>query len=294
MLSSFFKSILKFFQIVAVGIIPIIVASYLFPTAPFLSFMVPLRTHTLEIVSLFTKTTVIGDVELGVVFVVLPWIIYIIIAGITINIINGLEVQASHLKTQLEAKKVQEMHKAREQEAKNELQKKTLTYVVLDLSFERFTISNLTEEESEKRKEDTRRKSLSFIQNYKGMLVQSDNIEFENEFANAVIFPTQEDALNFLIKYSNAMPIIDDEIQNMGYSVHYKGILDVQEPNANQYTVLEFLEKALGTAAQNEIIATNSFVEKHNNFSTMKRVSFVSKGTYSINKQKVELNHLQF
>ncbi len=293
MLSNLVKSVLKFSQIVAVTFVPLVVCSYLFPDTSLLQFLEPIKANTLGIVKLFTNETIFGGVDLTLVFIIMPWIIYIVIAGMIINMLDALKLKATNLKTVIAHKKAAEIRVKREQNIKNELARKDVIFIMLDLSFERFTISSLSEAENERKMEDVREKTLSFVSQHGGKVIQINDIQFENKFANAVIFYSQDSALNFMSKYISSIPIIDDEIQNVGYTVHYKAILDAQEPESNLYNVLEFLEKALCTASQNEIIATNSFADKYKTFGKMQHVKFASKGTYSINKQKVELNHIE-
>jgi len=71
-------------------------------------------------------------------------------------------------------------------------------------------------------------------------------------------------------------------------------MLDVQSPEAIRFYILEFLERALNAVELNETCATNDFAIRYETLSSASSIEFISKGNYSINKEKVELKSLKY
>lgn len=289
-MTKFFRNLLKLSQVIATVIIPIVVILYLFPDT-FLSFLNPIKDFSkllASIMMLFYK----GEMDLTIVFLTLPWILYIIIAEIIINIINNVDKKTVEVVENIRTVNIEKVVVKRKEELKQILKEKQYSYCIIELIYSKFTISNLTEAEASKKKIDIKRRLLKDLSVYGGTCL--DNSSFSREDIIPLLFFSQEDALNFLFKFLNILSVIDDDIQNFGYSLNYKILFDLQENDVNQKDNFAFADKALNALELDEVCATNDFSDRYTYFGIMKHILFESKGTYSINKKRVELIKINY
>lgn len=282
------KHALKLFQLFSVLMIPAVTVQYYFKIS---NWFENINNTVLNFIGTFTQP-VINGTDWTLLFLILPWIITIIIIDILINILDNLNKKAIDTIQNYKKEKITALMQEKKQMQKADLDKKTIIHAGIELDYAKFTISNLSDNELSAKKEEIKNKLYNDISNYKGNIFAED--VFENDDTIATVFFSQEDVLNYVFKLQEAIKILDDDIQNFGYSLNYKIILDVNTPEAVKDDVLIFLEKALKTVEQNEICATTSFSEKYKEKGKMKHINFVSKGTYSINKTKVELTKLNY
>ena len=285
----FIKNILKFLQIISVLMVPISVLQYLFKDAEILRFIEPYNQLFISLYSQYISPMV-GSSDFTLIFVMLPWILFIIVIGSVINSIESLEYRVDEIYANIDAKKIHKSDEQKKRMHSTELQKKQAVYLVIELIFSKFTISNLTEDEVEEKIDEIKEHLFGNVVSCRGKLLEED--EFDDKNTVALLFFSQDDALNFLYKFRETLNIIDDDIQSFGYSIGFKAILDSQAVEAIKYYILEFLEKVLKTVELNEISTTSDFAERYKQFGGSKQVKFLSKGTYSINKSRVELNSL--
>lgn len=285
----FFTNLLKLFQIISVIMIPIAVIKYYWEDVHFCNFIGGFNQIFISFFSNFTSMTIGGN-DFTLVFLVLPWVIFVIITGSLINFIDSLSYKVDEVYSNIKTQKVTALTEQKKKIHLEELQKKHAVYLVIELVFSKFTISNLTDSEIEEKKEEVKESLFKDVISFRGNLIEDD--EFENENTVALLFFSQDDALNFIFKFKEVISIVDDDIQNFGYSINFKAILDSQTTEAIRFYILQFLEKALKTVEINEISTTNDFAERYKAYGGMKHIDFHSKGTYSINKSRVELNSL--
>ena len=288
-MKEYIKNVLKIIQIAFVLFIPLVVIQYYFPI-PFLEFVRPFSVAAVALFSKFISLTINGT-DWTVVFIIIPWVIGIILLGIAINVIDSMSTK---IETAVKQHKLSEsIKKVKKEEALvvDTLNNKSMTYLTLSVVFSRFTISSLSDKELEEKQSEVAQDLLKDLPKYKGNVVESDAFDDNNTYS--ILFATQEDALNFALKLNDLVKYYDDEIQIYGCSIAYKAILDSQFPGADQFNIFSFAEKALKTTEINELCATNDFAERYRKFGKLNHVlDFVSKGNYSINKEKVELNRV--
>ena len=281
------KNVLKIIQIACVLFIPLVVIQYYFPQ-PFLNFAGSFNNVIIVLFSSFMSLTINGT-DWTVVFIIIPWVLGIIILGITSNIIDNM---GTRIETVVKQRKLAEsVKKVKKEELRKEesLANKSMTYLTLTVVFSRFTISNLSDSELVEKQSDVVQELLKDLPKYKGNIVESDAFDEANTYS--VLFATQEDAVNYALKLNDLIKYYDNEVQIYGCSIAFKAILDSQLPGSNQFDIFSFAEKALKTAEINELCATNDFSERYKKFGKLNHViEFHSKGNYSINKEKVELN----
>ena len=285
------KNILKLFQIISVLMVPLSAVQYCFKDIAFLH---SIESYNQFFISLFSKfiDPIIGGNDFTLIFVMLPWILFVIILGSIINSLEALEYKVDDIYATLDAKKIYKSDAQKKQVHNSELQKKQAVYLVVELIFSKFTISNLTEDEVAEKIDEIKEHLFGDVTSSRGKLLEEN--EFEDENTVALLFFSQDDALNFLYKFREKIHIVDDDIQGFGYSIGFKAILDSQSVEAIKYYILQFLEKILKTVELNEISTTSDFAERYKEFGGTKQVKFISKGTYSINKSRVELNSLSY
>ena len=282
------KHALKLFQLFSVLMIPAATVQYYFKLSVWFE---NINNIVLNFIGIFTQP-VINGTDWTLLFLILPWIILIILIDLIINALNNLSKKAIETIQNYKKEKITALMQEKKQMQKAELDKKTVVYAGIELNYAKFTTSNLTENELLAKKEEIKNKLYNDIGNYKGKIIADD--VFENDDTVATVFFTQDDVLNYIFKLQEAIKFLNDEIQSFGYSINYKIVLDVNEPEANKDSILLFLEKTLKTVEQNEVCATTSFTEKYKEKGKMQHISFTSKGKYSINKTKVELTKLNY
>ena len=289
-MKEYIKNVLKILQIAFVLFIPLVVIQYYFPH-PFLNFAGSFNNVVIVLFSSFMSLTINGT-DWTIVFIIIPWVVGIILLGIVMNIIDSvgtkIETAVEHHKLSTSVKKISKEESRRIENLDN----KSMSYLTLSVVFSKFTISNLSDSELEEKQSGVVEDLLKDLPKYKGHVVESEAFDDPNTYS--VLFATQEDALNFALKLSEIVKYYDDEVQSYGCSIAFKAILDSQLPGAEQFNIFSFAEKALKTTEINELCATNDFAERYKKFGKLNHaVEFISKGNYSINKEKVELNRVK-
>ena len=171
------------------------------------------------------------------------------------------------------------------------IDRKNMTYLTITIVFSKFTISNLSDAELDEKQVDVVQEIFKDLSKYRGKIIESEAFDEKNTFS--ILFASQDDAMNFSLKLNDIISYYDDEVQSYGYSISYRAILDSQLPEANQFNVFAFAEKALRTIEINEICATNDFANRYKRLGKLNHtIEFLSKGNYSINKERVELNKI--
>ena len=286
----FIRSLLKFLQFCSVIAILFVVIRHLLPGVQFFSFAQPLLDFSIMCVSRINP--IINGVDFSLAFVMLPWIVFIIFFEILSKITFSIEKQSEKIAFEQGNKKILKVANQEKIIAKKEIEKKHVVYVVAKLVFSKFTISDVSEEEMELKKEDIKSRVLQDAEMYKGKAIEG--VDFDDDETVAVIFLSQEDALNFVFKLKSTVLILDDDIQNYGYGLHFRVICDLQGADSQKNNIFEYLEKVLKTSEENEVSVTSTFAQRYMNFGSMKHVSFASKGSYMIQRQKTELYRLDY
>ncbi len=285
------KNLLNLIQIISVFMIPVAACHQLLPELTFLGFMTSFNTSAISMFSKFTPM-VIGGIDWTLVFVTLPWVLYIILVGFIIKLIDGLNQSVEEAVITHKKRKITELNQAQAQKERGELEKKQFTYLAVNLVFSKFTISYLSDSEVEERKIKVKKSILSDLQSQRGKLLNDEEFDDENTFA--VIFYSQDDAISFIIKLKEQIRLLDSDMQDCGYSLGYRAMMDAQPPEAISFYVLQFLEKALRAVELNETCVTSSFADRYKQFGKNASFDFISKGNYSINKERVELKKLEY
>lgn len=271
--------------------IPIAVCQRTFPEVTFFDFLKPFNDAAITMFSFLPLPQNTG-MDFTLIFVSIPWVIYIMLAGGLMNLLDSLTHKIDEEVTTYRKKKIQE-HTAKQQlEETEKLQKKVFSYLALNIVFSKFTITSLSEKEIQEKKEAIKQEVISVLNPAKSKVIDDEEFDDENTFA--VLFYTQEDALNYIIKVREQVKLLDNDMQEYGYSIGYKAMLDVQTPEAIRFYILEFLERALNAVELNETCATSDFAARYETLSGVTNVEFISKGNYSINKEKVELKRLEY
>lgn len=284
----FLKSLLKFFQILAVVMIPLVTIQYYFNMSDILE---NINLSNLQLLSKIIPLTSAG-IDYTLIYLIFPWVLFVILCGLVINFMDSLKKKAREVVSQYKTQKTKEMLMQKTQAIVEGLKKYSAIYLVIQLNFAKFTITNISENELKEIKNDVKENIYNSLSEYKGKILEYDDME--NEDTTAMIFSSQEDVLEFLFKLKEKISLFDDDMQQYGYSISFGAILDAQLPDVSSYKIIPFLEKILKTLSVNEISATNHFADRYKNYGAMKHISFISKGTYSINKTKVELNKLSY
>ena len=271
--------------------IPLAACQQLLTELSFLNFVAPFNTSAVAIFSQFTPM-IIGGVDWTLVFVALPWVIYIIFIGFIIKLLDGLNKSVDEVVVAHKKKKISEFNAIQAQKEKIELEKKQITYLAVSLVFSKFTISYLSDAEIAERKAQVKRDLFFDVSAQRGKLLEDE--EFDDENTCALMFFSQDDAISFIIKLKEQIKLIDGDMQDCGYSLGYKAMLDSQQPEAISFYILQFLEKALKAVELNETCTTNTFANRYREFGKNPAFTFVSKGNYSINKARVELKKLEY
>jgi len=282
------KSLAKFIQIMSVIMIPLSTLQYYFK---WFSFMEPITNIGITIFSGIIPTTING-MDCALLLLILPWILHVLLSGVIFNTMEKANEKAMELLDEHRTRKVSVILEKRKQEEQQELLKKTQVYLLVSLKFIKFTITTLSEREISARKLEIEKQLFTPIEQLRGRLVEHENFDEDDTFA--FMFNSQEDALNYIFKFKESVALLDNDVQGFGYSLNYRIILDAQLPGERLMPILEFLEAAVRTVEVNEICTTNSFADKYKIDGAIKNISFFSKGVYSINKTKVELNALRY
>ena len=285
------KDILGFFQIVLVTVALISAVQYFFKDFVILRSVEPLNQSWLAFISGIINP-VIGGIDCSVLFIIVPYFLLSILISYLINILDPRKEKTFAFNRSVLAQRNFEIAEKVKEKQKDELQKKQAVYLVIELVFSKFTISSLSEDEIAEKIDEIKEHLFGDVVSFRGKLLEDS--EFDDENTIAILFYSQDDALNFLYRFKESVVIVDDDIQAFGFSLGFKAILDSQLTEAIKYYILEFLEKALRTVELNEISTTNDFADRYKAFGGSKQVSFTSKGTYSINKSRVELNSLTY
>ncbi|MCQ2957804.1 MAG: hypothetical protein MJ180_02755 [Candidatus Gastranaerophilales bacterium] len=264
---------------------------YVWSDVQYFAFAKAFNDFTIALFSKFINLKMNGA-DWTLVFLVLPWVLYIIIISFILNLFEDLTHKVDEAVTTYRHKKIEKINKQHVEERKVALQKKDTTYLVVNLIFSKFTISNLSDKEIDDKKQEVKSEFLRILGNYRGKLLTNE--EFDDPNTYAIVFFSQDDAINYILKFLNLIVLIDNDIQQFGYSMSYKIVLDSQQPEAMEFYVLQFMEKVLNAVELNEICTTNSFAGRYQAFGTMKNIKFESKGNYSINKERVELNKMTY
>ena len=290
-MNDFVKNVLKLFQIICIIMIPIALVNFYFPKVTLFDFAAPLNKVALDFFSNFISMTING-VDWSMLFIILPWVFYIIGSGIIVNFLDKLQVTVEEKAKEIKLEHTVQKIKAQEVSQKDKLQNKNMVYVTIAVIFSKFTISNLSDREIEEKRADVKKDLLKDLGSYRGKVVEDEAFDDDDTFA--LLFMNQEDALNFIIRYKELVAYYDNETQNYGYSISFKAILDAQDSSATPFYVFQFTEKALRAIEAGEICATKDFATRYNQFGKMKQLNFVSKGNYIINKARVELTRLEY
>ena len=295
-MKDFFSNLLRLFQIIFVLFIPIAIIQFYFPQATFLGFIAPFSN---AFISFFTTVFPQSDatsasIDFNILFVALPWIILTILFGILINIIEKMNSRIQQTITQINTVKTVIQVQQRENEKKTQLHDKNLVYMAIALVFSKFTISSLSEGEIEEKKNEIKQEVLKNISSFGGKVIHDNSLAFDDDDTFATIFFSQDDAINYIFKFKEMITFYDNTVQGFGYSVSFKTILDSQNSQASRLQVLSFMEKALNAVELGEICATNDFVDRYKQFGKLKQVTFCSKGNYMINKERAEINRLEY
>lgn len=289
-MTSYLINFLKFIQFCSVIVIPFVVIRHLLPAVGFFAFAQGALDFTNRCIAFFNP--VVNGIDLTIAFLMLPWIAFILLAEMLSKMILSAKNKSEEIDFVANNKKILVVQEKEKTEMLETLQKKQVVYAVVKLIFSKFTISDVSEDEIELKKEDVKTRLFQDAMLYKGKAI--DGVDFEDDDTIALIFLSQEDALNFVFKLKSTIAILDSDIQDYGYSLHFKAILDSQGTESQKLNIFEFLEKVLQTSEENEISATSTFSQRYAHFGTMKHVSFDSKGSYHISKQRIELFRLNY
>ena len=90
-MNDFIKNTLKFLQILCILIIPPAIVQFYFPKLAILGFVEPFNKGAIAFFSNFTSMQING-VDWSVLFIIIPWVVTIIVAGIIVNFLDKLEV----------------------------------------------------------------------------------------------------------------------------------------------------------------------------------------------------------
>jgi len=287
----FIKDLLGLFQVFTVFMIPLAVCQRTFPEITFFDFIKPCNDFAVAMFSSFIGLTVNG-IDLTLVYVSIPWVIYIMLAGMITNMLDGLTHKIDETVVSYKQTKIKENFVKQQSIETEQLEKKAFSYLAVKLVYSKFTISNLSENEIKANQDEIKKTILNNMTTTRGKLVDDEEFDDDNTFA--ILFFSQEDALNYIIRVKEQVKLLNNNTQEYGYSLAYKAIIDVQQPEAIRFYILEFLEKALNAVELNEVCTTSDFASRYKKFGKMKSVDFVSKGNYSINKEKVELKKLEY
>lgn len=290
-MKNYVKSTVTLIQILILLFIPFVVGQHLFPGFDPLKIAGPINSFTLAFFSKFS-TMKINNVDWSLLFIVIPWILYIIVLGMFAKMFENVEDTVVHTQTQKKLKKNVQIIQYREKQNREKLLLKNRIYLTVSVVFSKFTISSLSDREIEEKKSDIKKDLIKDLYKYNGKIVEDEAFDDDDTFAMAFI--TQDDAVNYVLKFRELIAYFDNLTQGFGYSVSYKAILDAKDSSAVEFQVLEFAEKALRAIDIAEIAATNDFANKYKEFGKIKQITFVSKGNYSINKSRVELNKLEY
>ena len=289
-MKNFVKNTLKLCQVLCVFVMPLIIVQYYFPIDA-LSFLQPVNVASVAFFSNFTSMKING-VDWTLLFIIIPWIVGIIVLGMAGNFVDSLDKKVTETMTQKKIEmKVQEA-RLNEKKKQDSLHMKNMIYVTVAVVFSRFTISNMSDAEIDEKKEEIKKELVKSLPNYGGKVIEDEAFDDEDTFA--LLFMSQDDAINYMIKFSELISYYDNVTQAFGYGISFKAIMDAQASTTMPFYVLQFAERALNTIEVNEICTTNDFANRYKQLGKMKQISFVSKGNYSINKAKVELNKLEF
>ncbi|MCR4880705.1 MAG: hypothetical protein K6A44_01955 [bacterium] len=289
-MKNFIKSTLKLAQVLCVLVMPFVIVQYYFPIDA-LSFFGAMNTASVIFFSNFTSMTING-IDWTLLFVIVPWILAIIALGMISNFLENLDKKVAETVTKIKLEEKVKEARLNEKKKTDSLQLKNMVYVTVSVIFSRFTISNLTDMEIEEKKEEIKKELVKNLPDYKGKVIEDEAFDDEDTFA--MLFISQEDAINYMLKFSELISYFDNVTQSFGYGISFKAIMDSQSSNAIAFYVLQFEERALNTIELNEICTTNDFANRYKEFGKMKQISFASKGNYSINKSRVELNKLEY
>lgn len=289
-MNDFMKNTLKLIQILCILLIPPAIVQFYFPQLTFLGFVEPFNKGAIGLFSNFTSMQING-VDWSVVFIIIPWVLMIIVAGVILNFIEKMEVVVEEKAKEMKMERTVQKLKNTEQSQKEKLHQKNMVYVTISVIFSKFTISNFSEREIEEKKEEVKKDLIKDLASYRGKVIEDEAFDDDDTFA--VLFFDQDDALSFLLKFKELIAYYDNVTQSYGYSIDFKAIADSQPPSAMQFYVLQFMEKALRAIGTGEICTTKDFTTRYEVFGKMKQLNFLSKGNYSINKARVELFKLE-
>jgi len=268
-------------------LVPTVTIRYFFPQFNVLNFVDGFNQFFILIA---TQFGIAASSNWMFVAITLPWILLIIAIGILNDFLERLIIAIDEQQRNYNLQQTMSKIQKQDLEIKQVLQKKQVVYVALSLIFSKFTISNLSDREVEIKKEEIRKDLLRDLASWRGKFV--GDVEFENDSTIGLMFLSQEDAINFVMKIKETISVFDNATQTFGYSLGFKALLNVETSNAMRKYVFDFMEKAMRTIEFNEICTTNDFADRYKDFGQMKNVIFTSKGNYSINKSRVELNRL--
>jgi len=285
------KNILSILQFVCVLMILMSALQYVWPDIGFFAFAKIFNDFSISFFSQFISLKINGT-DWTLVFLVLPWVLYIVIISFILNLFENLTHKVDEAVVTYRHKKISEIN-TKQQEIKRELlQKRQTIYVAINIILTKFTISNLSDSEIEVKIREIKRDLLQMLSQYRGKFIDDEEFDDSNTFA--VIFYSQEDALNYVLKLKEVITIMENDMQQYGYSIGTKIVLDAQNPEAIKFYVLQFMEKVLNAVEVDEICTTNSFADRYIEYGQMKNFIFDSKGNYSINKERVELKKLSY
>ena len=282
------KSIAKLVQIVSVVMILLSVIQYAFKVLPFIE---PITNAGLSLFSKIIPPVLFG-VDCTLLILILPWVILVILTGIVFNLLETTNEKTIELLDAQKKRQVTVVLERKKEEAKQELLQKTKIFLLVSLKFVKFTITTLSDREIAAKKMQIEEQLFKPIEQLRGKLIEHENFDEDDTFA--FLFNSQEDAITFILNFKQTLFLLDNDVQGFGYSLNYRIMLDAQLPEERNMKVLEFLEIAVRTVENNEICTTNSFADRYKISGAMKNISFFSKGVYSINKTKVELNALYY
>lgn len=290
-MNDFLKNTLKFLQILCILIIPFAIVQFYFPKIEFLGFVAPFNQGAIAFFSGFMSMKING-VDWSVLFIIVPWVVTIIVAGMLVNFLEKMEVAVEEKAKEIKMERTVQKLKSTAVSKKEKLQQKNLVYVTISVIFSKFTISNFSDMEIEEKKEEVKKDLIKDLLSYRGKVIEDEAFDDDDTFA--LLFTNQEDALNFILKFKELVAYYDNVTQSYGYSVSFKAIMDSQDSSAMTFYVLQFMERALRAIENGEICATKEFASRYAEFGKMKQLNFVSKGNYSINKARVELTKLEY
>ena len=285
------KNILNVLQFICVLMILLSALQYVWSDVELFSFAKIFNDFSIEFFSKFISLNINGT-DWTLVFLVLPWVLYIIIISFILNMFENLTHKVDEAVVTYRHKKISE-YNTKQQEIKRELlQKKQTIYAAISIILSKFTISNLSDNEIAEKIQEIKKDLLHMLSQYHGKYIADEEFDDPNTFA--LIFYSQDAALNYIMKVKEVITIMENDIQQYGYTIGTKIVLDAQNPEAIQFYVLQFMEKVLNAVEIDEICTTNTFADRYIEYGQMKNFTFISKGNYSINKERVELKKMTY